>query len=123
MIRRPPRSTRTDTLFPYTTLFRSGLAIDVATHVGTLLAVVVYFWRDVWRMVAGFGKLFAGRLDTGGRLALYLLIATIPALAIGYVVDTYFAERLRVMEVVAWAMGGYAVGAFLVHRPRSEEHT
>src|SRR3546814_16907897 len=25
MIRRPPRSTRTDTLFPYTTLFRSGL--------------------------------------------------------------------------------------------------
>src|SRR3546814_13650570 len=28
MIRRPPRSTRTDTLFPYTTLFRSGLALD-----------------------------------------------------------------------------------------------
>src|SRR3546814_4415508 len=28
MIRRPPRSTRTDTLFPYTTLFRSGLAHD-----------------------------------------------------------------------------------------------
>src|SRR3546814_12723346 len=28
MIRRPPRSTRTDTLFPYTTLFRSGLAVD-----------------------------------------------------------------------------------------------
>src|SRR3546814_2769823 len=30
MIRRPPRSTRTDTLFPYTTLFRSGGAIDLA---------------------------------------------------------------------------------------------
>src|SRR3546814_2294173 len=28
MIRRPPRSTRTDTLFPYTTLFRSGLDLD-----------------------------------------------------------------------------------------------
>src|SRR3546814_16891525 len=28
MIRRPPRSTRTDTLFPYTTLFRSRIAID-----------------------------------------------------------------------------------------------
>src|SRR3546814_9305532 len=28
MIRRPPRSTRTDTLFPYTTLFRSGLGAD-----------------------------------------------------------------------------------------------
>src|SRR3546814_18597645 len=30
MIRRPPRSTRTDTLFPYTTLFRSDLADAVA---------------------------------------------------------------------------------------------
>src|SRR3546814_10977712 len=29
MIRRPPRSTRTDTLFPYTTLFRSDLAVPV----------------------------------------------------------------------------------------------
>src|SRR3546814_4437202 len=33
MIRRPPRSTRTDTLFPYTTLFRSWLA-----HLGTFIA-------------------------------------------------------------------------------------
>src|SRR3546814_19141589 len=30
MIRRPPRSTRTDTLFPYTTLFRSRAALDDA---------------------------------------------------------------------------------------------
>src|SRR3546814_8058996 len=33
MIRRPPRSTRTDTLFPYTTLFRSVDAADVAVQV------------------------------------------------------------------------------------------
>src|SRR3546814_10075116 len=32
MIRRPPRSTRTDTLFPYTTLFRSYFVPDVAYH-------------------------------------------------------------------------------------------
>src|SRR3546814_11917554 len=34
MIRRPPRSTRTDTLFPYTTLFRSDLGADGANHLG-----------------------------------------------------------------------------------------
>src|SRR3546814_3690216 len=33
MIRRPPRSTRTDTLFPYTTLFRSGVALGVLAWV------------------------------------------------------------------------------------------
>src|SRR3546814_2340380 len=32
MIRRPPRSTRTDTLFPYTTLFRSGSAAAAGAH-------------------------------------------------------------------------------------------
>src|SRR3546814_19775839 len=37
MIRRPPRSTRTDTLFPYTTLFRSGqLSSDSGHHLGEL---------------------------------------------------------------------------------------
>src|SRR3546814_18641962 len=34
MIRRPPRSTRTDTLFPYTTLFRSGAAVGQAGDAG-----------------------------------------------------------------------------------------
>src|SRR3546814_8328761 len=34
MIRRPPRSTRTDTLFPYTTLFRSERVADLAVHAG-----------------------------------------------------------------------------------------
>src|SRR3546814_19468587 len=34
MIRRPPRSTRTDTLFPYTTLFRSGLKAERVLLVG-----------------------------------------------------------------------------------------
>src|SRR3546814_6558353 len=43
MIRRPPRSTRTDTLFPYTTLFRSDLVIvppsNPVVSVGTILGV------------------------------------------------------------------------------------
>src|SRR3546814_9355599 len=38
MIRRPPRSTRTDTLFPYTTLFRSGLRLDLSQPLDPHLA-------------------------------------------------------------------------------------
>src|SRR3546814_6140758 len=38
MIRRPPRSTRTDTLFPYTTLFRSGIATTKAAEANTSAA-------------------------------------------------------------------------------------
>src|SRR3546814_16949237 len=39
MIRRPPRSTRTDTLFPYTTLFRSPVGGDVAAQGRDLVPV------------------------------------------------------------------------------------
>src|SRR3546814_3882492 len=45
MIRRPPRSTRTDTLFPYTTLFRSQ-ADDFAAPLQEL--VTRYCWGDIW---------------------------------------------------------------------------
>src|SRR3546814_3442140 len=40
MIRRPPRSTRTDTLFPYTTLFRSSVVLGEMDHFGIEQAMV-----------------------------------------------------------------------------------
>src|SRR3546814_16120372 len=55
MIRRPPRSTRTDTLFPYTTLFRSGAPIAfficVATKRGHDLRAIEIESIEVWRGV------------------------------------------------------------------------
>src|SRR3546814_11085316 len=41
MIRRPPRSTRTDTLFPYTTLFRSPLLVGCVSAVKTVVTAPV----------------------------------------------------------------------------------
>src|SRR3546814_3691328 len=60
MIRRPPRSTRTDTLLPYTTLFRSQLAGDVQAQAGAVLGggeerpeqPVPQFLRDAGPLVA-----------------------------------------------------------------------
>src|SRR3546814_1001991 len=46
MIRRPPRSTRTDTLFPYTTLFRS-VDVDMACSAGALAAAIARDACDV----------------------------------------------------------------------------
>ena len=37
------------------------------THLGTLLAVLIYFWRDVWRLIQGTLHLFKGKVtDEGG---------------------------------------------------------
>src|SRR3546814_13916932 len=62
MIRRPPRSTRTDTLFPYTTLFRSGLEavgtlfVTVAAKIATLdeASCTVFTGLDFKAAIADF---------------------------------------------------------------------
>src|SRR3546814_15316598 len=54
MIRRPPRSTRTDTLFPYTTLFRSGARLAFAGHTVTL---------DIAEVSAGAADALSAELD------------------------------------------------------------
>lgn len=93
-----------------------GLAIDVAAHLGTLLAVLVYFWRDVWRMTVGLWQLLRGRLDEGGRLMLFLLAATVPALACGLLVDRYFSAALRNPLIVGWALIGFGVVLYVADR-------
>src|SRR3546814_1908857 len=47
MIRRPPRSTRTDTLFPYTTLFRSRHHISLALGIDATIAGIVHHQRGI----------------------------------------------------------------------------
>lgn len=69
-----------------------GLAFDVALHVGTLAAVLVYFWRDVLGMVRGWFLSLprlgpALREDAQARLAWLIVVATIPAVLVGAVVD------------------------------------
>ena len=67
-----------------------GLTFDIALHVGTLAAVVFYFWKDWWRLVV------SGLTDvhsTDGRLFWYLVVASIPA-AIGGVLLESKAETV-----------------------------
>ena len=93
-----------------------GLVIDVAAHLGTLVAVLVYFWRDVRLMLIGLWHLIFGRMDAGGRLVLFLLAATVPALAGGFLVDQYFSDALRNPLIVAWALIGFGVVLYWADR-------
>lgn len=93
-----------------------GLAIDVAAHVGTLVAVLIYFWRDVGRMLAGLARLLVGRVDGGAKLAGFLLFGTIPALGAGYLVDTYAIDILRHVEIVGWSLIGFGILLWLADR-------
>lgn len=83
-----------------------GLALDVAVHVGSLLAVVLYFWKDVKLAVRGLARLAIGKVDTQGAfLALCLVVSTVPVVAVGFVLYiTGWSDVLRSMAVIGWAM-------------------
>src|ERR671919_1331475 len=69
---------------------------DVALHVGTLVAVVAYFWRDVVRLVAAWlGSVRRRRVETADeRIAWFVAIATVPAAAIGALGEDLIADHL-----------------------------
>ncbi|MEQ9814387.1 MAG: undecaprenyl-diphosphate phosphatase [Azospirillaceae bacterium] len=91
-------------LVPYLTGWADqGLVIDVAVHVGTLGAVLIYFWRDVLAVLVGLGRLATGRRTPGGRLALLLIVGTIPAVLAGFALHRYAPTLFRSAEVIAWA--------------------
>lgn len=83
-----------------------GLAIDVAVHVGTLLAVVLYFRVEVMEAVIGLGRLLRGKVDTrGAHTALLLIIATIPVMVAGLIFKvTGLESMLRSVAVIGWTM-------------------
>jgi undecaprenyl-diphosphatase len=94
-------------LLPELTGFEDqGLVIDVAVHVGSLAAVMLYFHRDMRALIAGLPSLMRLRLDDpGARLAFLLIIATIPVMALGLVLKvTGMMEAMRSIAVIGWTM-------------------
>lgn len=86
-----------------------GLAIDIAVHVGSLFAVLLYFWRDVWQMITGLGRLLTGRGGPGTRLVLNLGIATVPVVIVGFFGKPYIEAYFRDVELIAWASIGFGL--------------
>ncbi len=83
-----------------------GQVIDVAVHVGTLFAVVLYFWSDVKTGLAGVPRMLTGKIDTpGSKLAFLLAVATVPVILIGLILNlTGLSDMLRSVAVIGWTM-------------------
>lgn len=100
------------------------LWVDIATNTGTLLAVLVYLWRDVASAVAGFAAGLASRearTRPGWRLAILVLVGSVPTAAIGLGLRGVF-EHLNAPLPVAIALA--VTGLILWFAPRSgPKHT
>src|SRR5438309_1407225 len=94
-----------------------GLAFDVALHWGTLVAVLVVFWRDWIRLVrAGIQSIRERRIadDPDRRLFWALMVSSIPAAIAGKLLNTWAEETLRAMHAGTSHVSGAALAAGLV---------
>ena len=98
-----------------------GRIIDVAMHIGTLLAVLIYFWRDVFGMTRAFGRSFklaaTGRpMDKEFWLIGKLIVASIPAVAAGLLIESYFPDGMRSIAIIAWTTIVYGIMLYAADR-------
>jgi len=94
---------------PLTGLPDQGLDMDIAVHAGTLLAVMVYFYRDVWSMARGVWLSALRRRDPDVRLVMNVFIASLPLVLVGYFMRDIVAHLLRNPEIIAWATIGFGL--------------
>lgn len=92
-----------------------GVTMDIAVHLGTLVAVIIYFRSDVGRLFAGTADILRGRLTSAdARLALLIGLATIPVIIVGLTLKKLeLMDSLRSIEVIGWAtlVGGILLWA------------
>lgn len=83
-----------------------GQMLDVSVHLGTLGAVILYYWQDSKCAAIGLAHLVRGKFRTEpAQLALLLIIATIPAVVFGLCLHlSGLAEQMRNITVIGWTM-------------------
>lgn len=87
-----------------------GLVFDVATHLGTLLAVLLYFRADLWAMArACVAPADDDRDRERRRMVLFLALASLPALAAGFLLHDWVEFYLRDVRVIAWTTIGFGL--------------
>ena len=95
---------------------RFGLAFDAAVHVGTLLAVVIYFRREVRQLIAAAPGAVSGRDGEWERLGRLIIVGTIPIVIVGGLFGDVIEARIRTPLVVAINLVIGAIGLMWAER-------
>lgn len=95
---------------------RFGLTFDAAIHTGTVLAVIIFFWRDLLRMLGAFFRSLRGPNfeERDQRMAYLILVATIPAGIVGLLFSNFFENNGVVRSPWLVAFNLVLVGALFI---------
>lgn len=93
------------TIIPWIFNWNIPEAFDVALHFGTLLAIVLYFFKDWIELIKG-GYLYAVKKEktVQGRMFWYIVLATIPGGIIGFLLDHFLEDALNRPIIIAVAV-------------------
>jgi undecaprenyl-diphosphatase len=97
--------------------FINSASFDVMLHMGTLLALVVYFWRDLLDLIAaGFASIRDRSLagDPNRKLAWLLVISVIPAALLGVLGESFFDNYFREPDRLIYVCGILIIGAIVL---------
>ena len=75
----------------FTNVSFSGLLLDISLHIGSFLAVIIYFRKDIFKISKDFRKLS------------YLVVAVTPILVLGFLITKMdFADNMRTLKLIGW---------------------
>lgn len=78
-----------------------GLAFDAVLHFATALAVVGYFRKDILQLIGAFPSVVKGIDHSHATLLKAIIVATIPAVCVGFLLEDYMATVFRNEMLVA----------------------
>jgi undecaprenyl-diphosphatase len=89
---------------------------DVALHLGTFVAVVIYFWREIGRLISAWVRSIARRslADPEAKLAWLLIVSTIPAAFVGVLFEDFITNHLGKPWMIGVAMIVFAGFMYLI---------
>ncbi|MBE6444701.1 MAG: undecaprenyl-diphosphate phosphatase [Alphaproteobacteria bacterium] len=106
-------------LFSYFTSFPDqGLALDVAVHVGSILAVIIYFSPTIYNIIKSLFKTkFIPTFQENDAKTFWLLvIGTIPVVIVGLVLHKLGLEELRNPRLIGWTISGYGILLYIADK-------
>ena len=87
-----------------------GLAFDVAVHFGSLVAVCIFFRKDIASLLSGATQILGGNVQSPeSRMALAIGLGTAPAAVAGLLFASWIEQNLRDPAVIVYTLAGYGI--------------
>ena len=89
-----------------------GAAFTAITQLGTETAVIVYFWRDITRIIGAWFRSLSGKVprsDPDARMGWFIILGSVPIVVLGLAFQTQIETTLRSLWIVAFTLIGFGI--------------